>query len=183
MAVAVVVADADPWSSRSQTQMAVTTMQRRRTPGEVRRSSRLQGQTTNGANGSSTSALPRYSTPMSWRAGARSVSSLLISGLTGIRQRRQEPEHDRAHGTLRRTCEPLAAWYRARSRSANATGIVKHARSGEREASGERDHHRVHGAAGQARPDGSLGRPEGLHLPQDHRGPRGRPVGRGGDTR
>ena len=32
------------------------------------------------------------------------------------------------------TCEPLAAWYRARNQSANATGIVKHARSGEREA-------------------------------------------------
>ncbi len=192
IAVAVVVAEAAPWSSRSQTQMAVTTMSATDTRWRATIWP-LHSQGTNGAKGSRTRQLPTYSTPMSWRAGARRVSSLLMRACPAFATAASDPNRTAitcptdlrgARCGFRDWNARVAPWYRFATglQTVPVSSSIDTARQ-RRRPHGGRDADRIHGAARTARPHGPVGRPEDLDLPQDHRRPRWRPLGRGGQAR
>ena len=133
---------------------------------------------TNGTNGSSTRALPAYSTPISWRAGARAVSSLLISAWPAFASAARNPNRMAGNGPPR-----WPRWMRhgivvdAGLQTVPVSSPIVDERG---RATSDRDDDRLHGTARSARAHGAVGGPEGLHLPQDHRRARCRPLGRGG---
>ena len=180
MAVAVVVADAAPWSSMSQTQMAVTTISPTETrwrativglqyPAHERRE-RQQHQRV---------ADVQHADELARRGAVREL--LADEGLAGVGAARPGARTGPRSRTLRlvrnrcaavvSSAQPDCKRYRYRQASAPRP-----------EGQGDRDQDRVHGAAGPPGPDGPLGRPEDLDLPEDHRGARGRPLGRGRDA-
>ena len=141
----------------------------------------LHAQVATGANGNSTNALPAYSTPISWRAGARAVSSLLINACAVLARAASKPNRTAV------TRPPTGARPRTRGivcttglQTVPVSSSIRGCTTG---GFGGRDHDRVHGTAGSPGPDGSVGRPEDLDLPQDHRRARWRPLGRSGDPR
>src|SRR5215203_6057825 len=127
---------------------------------------------------------------MSWRAGARSVSSLLMRACPAFATAASDPNRTALTGLgdLRR-----CAWWVPGGTARSPRGIVARPdckRYRYRQAStwrgrgggpdGGRDPDRVHGTSRWASAHGPVGRPEDLDIPQDHLCARWWPLGRGG---
>ena len=83
-------------------------------------------QTTNGANGSSTRAFPSVQHADELPRGCAGGQILAEQRLTGVRQRREEPEYEGGHPDLRLAAGRSRRGIVVDDRAANGTGIVQH---------------------------------------------------------